>query len=82
VPLHVSPSFPPSFVSAGNDDPLLPHTRGLVEALEQHGVDHDVLLFADDHEPGLGREYQFDLDGADGREALDRAVAFVHRVAG
>ena len=51
VPLHVSPSFPPSFVSAGNDDPLLPHTRGLVEALEQHGVDHDVLLFADDHEP-------------------------------
>ena len=36
VPLHVSPSFPPTFVSAGNGDPLLPHTLGLVEALEQH----------------------------------------------
>jgi acetyl esterase/lipase len=82
VPLHVSPSFPPSFVSAGNADPLLPHTLGLIEALEQHGVDRDVLLFDDAHAPRLGHEYQFDLDSADGREALDRAVAFVHRVAG
>src|SRR6476659_5112030 len=78
VPLHVSPSFPPSFVSAGNGDPLLPHTLGLIEALDQHGVDRDVLLFDDAHAPRLGHEYQFNLDSADGREALDRAVAFVH----
>ena len=81
VPLHVSPSFPPSFVSAGNGDPLLPHTLGLIEALEQQGVERDVLLFDDAHAPRLGHEYQFDLDSADGREALDRAVAFVHHVA-
>jgi acetyl esterase/lipase len=77
---HVSPSFPPAFVSAGNGDPLLPHTHGLVEALERHEVDHETLLFAEDHEPRLGHEFQFDLDGPDGREALDRAVGFIHRV--
>ena len=80
VPVHVTSAFPPSFVSAGNDDPLLQHTLALVEALKQHGVDHDTLLFADDHAPRLGHEYQFDLDTADGREALDRAVAFIERV--
>src|SRR6478735_2556484 len=82
VPVHVTSSFPPAFVSAGNGDPLLPHTVALVEALDRHGVDHDALLFDDGHEPRLGHEFQFDLDTADGREALDRAVAFIQRVAG
>ena len=80
IPAHVTPSFPPAFVSAGNGDPLLPHTVALVEALDRHGVDHDTLLFDDAHEPRLGHEFQFDLDGADGREALDRSVAFIERV--
>lgn len=82
VPVHVTPAFPPAFVSAGNGDPLLPHTLALVEALQRQGVDHDTLLFTDDHAPRLGHEYQFDLDTADGREALDRAVAFIERVVG
>ncbi|HET9632449.1 MAG TPA: alpha/beta hydrolase [Terrabacter sp.] len=82
VPLHVSPSFPATFVSAGNGDPLLPHTLGLVDVLGRHGVDHEVLLFPDEHEPRLGHEYQFDLDTREGREALDRAVAFIERVVG
>jgi acetyl esterase/lipase len=82
VPVHVTSAFPPTFVSAGNGDPLLPHTVALVQALAQCGVDHETLLFADDHAPRLGHEFQFDLDTADGREALDRAVTFVHRVAG
>ncbi|GAA2741443.1 alpha/beta hydrolase [Terrabacter aerolatus] len=82
IPGHVSPSFPPSFVSAGNGDPLLPHTTALVEALGRHGVDHDTLLFDETHEPRLGHEFQFDLDSVDGRRALDRAVAFIERVAG
>ena len=80
VPVHVTSAFPPSFVSAGNGDPLLPHTVALVEALDRQGVDHEVLLFDVEHEPRLGHEYQFDLDTADGREELDRAVAFIERV--
>ena len=80
VPEHVTSSFPPSFVSAGNGDPLLPHSVALVEALDRYGVDRETLLFPEDHEPRLGHEYQFDLDTHDGREALDRCVAFIHRV--
>jgi acetyl esterase len=82
VPAHVTSSFPPCFVSAGNGDPLLPHTVALVEALDRHGVDHEALLFDDEHEPRLGHEFQLDLDTVDGREAFDRAVAFIERVVG
>ena len=80
IPQNLTPAFPPVFVSAGNGDPLLPHTLGLVDSLDSHGIDHETLLFADDHEPRLGHEYQLDLDSPAGREALDRAVAFVQRV--
>ena len=80
VPQHVGPGFPPAFVSAGNGDPLLPHSLGLAATLERLGSDVDTLFFPADHEPPLAHEYQFDLDGDAGRLALDRAVAFLRRV--
>ncbi|NUO34079.1 MAG: alpha/beta hydrolase [Dermatophilaceae bacterium] len=80
IPPNLTPAFPPVFVSAGNGDPLLPHTLRLVESLAEHGVGHEALLFADDRQPRLGHEFQFDLDTAAGREALDRSVAFIQRV--
>ena len=80
VAQHVSPGFPPAFVSAGNADPLLAHSRSLVAALERVGVEADTLFFPDDHEPRLAHEYQFDLDSPDGRHALDRAVLFLRHV--
>ena len=45
-------------------------------------MDREVLLFPEDHEARLGHEYQFDLDSPEGREVLDRAVAFADRVTG
>ena len=80
VPQHAGPGFPPAFVSAGNADPLLPHSLGLVATLERLGLDVDSLFFPEDHEPRLAHEYQFDLDTDAGRLALERAVAFLHRV--
>jgi acetyl esterase/lipase len=80
VPQNLTASFPAAFVSAGNADPLLAHSLGLVAALEAVGVEHETLFFAEDHEPRLGHEFQFDLDTEPGRLALDRAVAFVERV--
>ena len=80
VPQHVGPGFPPAFVSAGNADPLLPHSLGLAATLERLGLDADTLFFPEDHEPRLAHEYQFDLDGDAGRLALERAVAFLRRV--
>jgi acetyl esterase/lipase len=76
---HVTASFPPSFISSGNGDPLAPQAVDLVQRLEALGVPVDSLFFPDDHEPPLPHEYQFNLDTDAGEEALERMVAFVGR---
>ncbi len=77
---HVPTTFPPTFVSAGNADPLLPHSLSLVATLERLGVVHETLFFVEDHSPALHHEYQFDLDSVDGQVAFERAVAFLRRI--
>jgi acetyl esterase len=74
---HVTPAFPPAFISAGNADPLLPQSRAMADKLASLGVAVDTLFFADDHQPPLGHEYQFGLDTEAGRQALERATAFL-----
>lgn len=74
---HVTGAFPPTFVSAGNADPLLPHSIDLADRLTGLGVPVDTLFFAADHEPALGHEYQFRLDLPEGRLALERVLAFL-----
>jgi acetyl esterase/lipase len=77
IPQHVTPSFPPVFITAGNGDPLEPHSRSLAEALTGQGVEADTLFFPADHEPPVGHEYQFDLDQVPGQQALERILAFL-----
>lgn len=78
---HIGERFPPAFVSGGNADPLTDlQSKPFAEALEASGVPVTTLFFPDDHEPGLGHEYQFDLDGADGQRALRESVAFLRGV--
>jgi acetyl esterase/lipase len=77
VARHVTPAFPPTFISAGNADPLLPHSRALAEALRAQGVRVHALFFADDHVPALPHEYQFNLDTGAGQRALEESVAFL-----
>lgn len=79
---YVTSEFPPTFISAGNGDPLLPQSRALVEKLVGLGVRVDSLFFPDDHIPPLSHEYQFDLDTAAGRLALERSVRFLSNLAG
>ncbi|WP_442579260.1 alpha/beta hydrolase [Mesorhizobium sp. ASY16-5R] len=79
VAKYVTSAFPPSFISAGNGDPLLPHSAALEDALRSRGVTVDTLYFPM-HEPPLGHEYQFDLDAEPGRDALRQMVAFARRV--
>ncbi len=79
VSRHVTQAFPPTFISAGNGDPLLPHSEAMAAALRARGVTTDLLFFPA-HQPALGHEYQFDLDREPGREALRRAVTFARRV--
>lgn len=76
---HVTARFPPTFITAGNADPLLPHSLSMARRLEALGVETDTLFFESDRVPALGHEFQFDLDSDAGQEALARITAFLRR---
>ncbi len=80
IPQNVTSAYPPTFITAGNDDPLEPHSRSLAAALQAQDVTVDPLFFPADHQPAVGHEYQFDLDRPEGQEALDRILAFLAEV--
>nr|WP_269449819.1 alpha/beta hydrolase [Auraticoccus cholistanensis] len=80
IPQHVTPAYPPTFLTAGDEDPLEPHSHALAEALRAQDVEVDSLFFPADHRPGVGHEYQFDLDRPEGRQALARILGFLERV--
>lgn len=77
VARHVTPAFPPTFISAGNADPLLPQSVIMDRSLRAQGVAVESLFFPANHEPKLAHEYQFNLDGAAGKLALSRSVAWL-----
>ncbi len=79
VASHVTSVFPPVFISVGNADPLAPQSLDLAAAATAQGVKVDTLFFATDHRPPLPHEYQFDLDGEAGRQALDALADFLKR---
>ena len=74
---HLTPAFPPTFVTAANGDPLAPQSTELARRLRGLNVPVDALLYPPDHRPRLPHEYQFNLDGAAGQDALRRIVAFL-----
>ncbi len=75
---HVTPDFPPAFISGGNADPLTDvQSKALAEKLQSQGGTVDTLFFAPDHQPQLPHEYQFNLDNEDGKTALARMLQFL-----
>ncbi|MFD1212135.1 alpha/beta hydrolase [Arthrobacter sp. GCM10027362] len=77
---HVGRDFPPSFISAGNADPLLAHSVGLGEVLAAVGVERET--FFPRSERGLPHEYQFHLHQEAAKEALARSIGFLRRHTG
>jgi acetyl esterase len=77
---YVTPEFPPTFITVGNGDPLLPQSRALADALIGRGVAVDSLFFPESYQPKLPHEYQFNLDNDAGQLALERTLAFIQRV--
>lgn len=78
---NATKSFPPAFITSGNGDPLEPQARRLAAKLNRLGVKADTLFFAKTHQPALEHEYQFNLDIGEGRQALERVVAFLRALA-
>jgi acetyl esterase len=76
---YVNADFPPSFITAGNADPLEQQSREFAAKLTSLGVGVDSLFYPEDHEPKLGHEYQFDLDLKDGKQAFTDILDFLYR---
>ena len=75
---HLTAGFPPTFISGGNADPLTDaQSRPLAEKLSGLGVKVTPLFYPPHHEPQLAHEYQFDLDNADGKNALAQMLSFL-----
>lgn len=77
---NVTGAFPPTFVSAGNADPLAPQSFAMAAALKASGVKVSELFFPPDYRPGLGHEYQFDLDTDAGKRALSHVVEWLGKL--
>jgi acetyl esterase/lipase len=76
---YLTPQFPSSFITAGNVDPLLGQSTELATKLKTLGVETSTLFYSPDHQPQLNHEYQFDLDTADGKAAMQQMVDFLHQ---
>lgn len=75
---HVTEAFPPVFITGGNADPLTAaHSIPFAARAEDLGVKTTALFYPEDHEPPLGHEYQFNLDSAEGRQALSQMLRFI-----
>ncbi|HUK32369.1 MAG TPA: alpha/beta hydrolase [Vicinamibacterales bacterium] len=74
---YVTGTFPQTFISSGNADPLAPQAVALAGRLHEMGVHVDTLFFPSDQRPRLRHEYQFNLNNAAGQEALRRIWAFL-----
>lgn len=74
---HVTKDFPATFITGGNSDPLTDvQSKPLADKLESLNVGVTRLFYAPDHTPQLMHEYQFNLDNADGQNALQEILAF------
>jgi acetyl esterase len=75
---HVTDNFPPTYITGGNGDPLTKaQSIPFATKLESLGVPVTKLFYADDHQPSLPHEYQFNLDNADGQNALKATLEFI-----
>jgi acetyl esterase/lipase len=76
---HLSPNYPPLFISVGNDDPLRGQSFKLAEIAKGLGIEVETLFYPTDYAPALAHEYQFDLDSEAGKLALEKSIAFIKR---
>jgi acetyl esterase/lipase len=74
--LHVTPAYPPTFLSVGDADPLRSQAAELAAALKQQGVPLTTLFWTGTGD-GLRHEYQFNFDLPQARTAFTRTLAFL-----
>lgn len=75
---YVTKNFPPSFITAGNADPLLAQSTTFAKKLQSLDVTTSTLFYPGNYSPALQHEYQFELDTKAGKKALDQILTFIH----
>lgn len=75
---HVTPDYPPVFLTVGDVDPLAPHSADLIDVLAKNGVEVDSVLFEGTN-PELGHEYQFDFTSPHAEKTLGRTFDFLKK---
>lgn len=74
----VTKDFPTTFITGGNADPLTDvQSKPMADQLISLHVPVTSLFYDADHTPALPHEYQFNLDNADGQNALQQIIAFL-----
>jgi len=76
---YITKDFPPTFITAGNVDPLLAQSTEFAKKLQSLAVPTSELFYPENHQPQLNHEYQFNLDTADGKRALQQMLDFLHQ---
>jgi len=82
VARFVTPAFPPTFVTAGNDDDFEDQSRAFATRLKKLGVKVDELFFNKDFTPRQGHVYQFAVDQPISRYSAMRSVEFMKKALG
>lgn len=77
----VTGAFPRTWISGGNGDPLTTkQSRPFAARLSALGVPVTAVFYDSTHEPELPHEYQFHLDFAEARSALNSTLEFLATV--
>lgn len=73
---HITGLFPPTYLTAGNGDPLEPQSFTLDAMLREHGVPM-MTRYWTGHGEKLPHDYSFDLRRPEARTAYGDTVAFI-----
>lgn len=78
---YVTKDFPTTWISGGNGDPLTAgQSKPLAAKLKSLGVDVTSVFYPANESPELPHEYQFHLNYAKARSALDSTIEFLDTI--
>ncbi|HLO15504.1 MAG TPA: alpha/beta hydrolase [Anaerolineales bacterium] len=75
---HVTPDYPPVFLTVGDADPLASQTLELLEVLKKKDIEVEDVLFTGTN-TNLGHDYMMDLDTEPAQQTLKKALDFLTR---
>lgn len=80
---HVTSTFPPTYISGGNGDPLTAgNSKPMAAKLSELSVNVTELFWPEDYTPALPHEYQFRLNLDAAQDALAATTSFLKTTLG